>query len=91
MVPFLWIGFYFAWQGGQNVMTMRYYLLLYGLLCIFAGFQSSLVSSLQCFLIFFAFIQQTLRTVFLRLPGLRVTTSAAAATTNHGARSSTLT
>lgn len=37
LIPVVWIGFYYAWQGGQFVMTMRYYGLLYGLLCIMAA------------------------------------------------------
>ncbi len=37
LIPVLWIGFYFAWQGGQFGMTMRYYALLYGLLAILAA------------------------------------------------------
>jgi YYY domain-containing protein len=37
LIPWSWIAFYFAWQGGQFVMTMRYYALLYGLLALFAA------------------------------------------------------
>ncbi|HEX9373315.1 MAG TPA: DUF2298 domain-containing protein [Roseiflexaceae bacterium] len=37
LLPWSWIAFYFAWQGGQFGMTMRYYLLLYGLLALFAA------------------------------------------------------
>ncbi|MCS6839287.1 MAG: DUF2298 domain-containing protein [Roseiflexus sp.] len=37
LVPWAWIAFYFAWQGGQFVMTMRYYVLLYGLLIVLAA------------------------------------------------------
>jgi YYY domain-containing protein len=37
LIPWSWIAFYFAWQGGQFGMTMRYYLLLYGLLALFAA------------------------------------------------------
>ncbi|NJO81304.1 MAG: tetratricopeptide repeat protein [Blastochloris sp.] len=37
LLPWVWIAFYFLWQGGQFVMTMRYYLLLYGLLILFAA------------------------------------------------------
>ncbi|MEP7190956.1 MAG: glycosyltransferase family 39 protein, partial [Roseiflexaceae bacterium] len=37
LIPWSWITFYFAWQGGQFGMTMRYYLLLYGLLALFAA------------------------------------------------------
>ncbi len=37
LLPWGWVAFYFAWQGGQFVMTMRYYALLYGLLAIFAA------------------------------------------------------
>jgi YYY domain-containing protein len=37
LVPWFWVAFYFAWQGGQFVMTMRYYGLLYGLLALFAA------------------------------------------------------
>ncbi|HWQ15351.1 MAG TPA: DUF2298 domain-containing protein, partial [Roseiflexaceae bacterium] len=36
-IPWTWVAFYFAWQGGQFVMTMRYYALLYGLLALFAA------------------------------------------------------
>ena len=37
LVPWGWIAFYFAWQGGLFVPTMRYYLLLYGLLALLAA------------------------------------------------------
>ncbi|ABU56662.1 DUF2298 domain-containing protein [Roseiflexus castenholzii] len=37
LVLWAWIAFYFAWQGGQFVMTMRYYVLLYGLLIVLAA------------------------------------------------------
>lgn len=37
LIPWAWIGFYFAWQGGLFGQTMRYYLLLYGLLIILAA------------------------------------------------------
>ncbi|MEN9936537.1 MAG: hypothetical protein RLZZ387_3116 [Chloroflexota bacterium] len=37
LLPWVWVAFYFAWQGGQFVMTMRYYALLYGLLALFAA------------------------------------------------------
>ncbi|GAB4152116.1 MAG: DUF2298 domain-containing protein [Roseiflexaceae bacterium] len=37
LIPVVWIGFYFAWQGGQFGMTMRYYALLYGLLATLAA------------------------------------------------------
>jgi YYY domain-containing protein len=37
VLPWVWVAFYFAWQGGQLVMTMRYYLQLYGLLALFAA------------------------------------------------------
>jgi YYY domain-containing protein len=37
LIPWAWITFYFAWQGGQAFMTMRYYSMLYGLLIIFAA------------------------------------------------------
>jgi YYY domain-containing protein len=37
LIPWSWIAFYFAWQGGQFGMTMRYYLLLYGMLALFAA------------------------------------------------------
>jgi YYY domain-containing protein len=37
LLPWAWIAFYFAWQGGQFGMTMRYYLNLYGLLALFAA------------------------------------------------------
>lgn len=32
----LWVVLYFAWQGGLHQMTMRYYLPLYGILCVLA-------------------------------------------------------
>ena len=37
LIPVAWIGFYFAWQGGQFGMTMRYYALLYGLFAVLAA------------------------------------------------------
>jgi len=37
LMPWAWITFFFAWQGGQAFMTMRYYSMLYGLLVIFAA------------------------------------------------------
>jgi len=37
LVPWTWIAFYFGWQGGQFVMTMRYYVLLYGLMIVLAA------------------------------------------------------
>ena len=37
LIPWVWIAFYYVWQGGQFVMTMRYYSLLYGLLAVFAA------------------------------------------------------
>ena len=37
LLPWFWIAFYFLWQGGQFVMTMRYYSLLYGPLILFAA------------------------------------------------------
>lgn len=33
----LWILVYFGWQGGLHQMTMRYYLPLYGMLCVMAA------------------------------------------------------
>ncbi|WP_129632521.1 DUF2298 domain-containing protein [Candidatus Oscillochloris fontis] len=36
-VLFVWIGFYFAWLGGQYASTMRYFLPIYGSLTIFAA------------------------------------------------------
>ncbi|HEU5014279.1 MAG TPA: DUF2298 domain-containing protein, partial [Roseiflexaceae bacterium] len=37
LIPWGWIAFYYLWQGGQFVMTMRYYGLMYGLLAVFAA------------------------------------------------------
>lgn len=37
LVPWLAVTLYFLWQGGQFVMTMRYYNMLYGVLAVFAG------------------------------------------------------
>lgn len=37
LLPWFWVAFYFAWQGGLFGMTMRYYLQLYGLLALFAA------------------------------------------------------
>ncbi|MBC8161168.1 MAG: glycosyltransferase family 39 protein, partial [Roseiflexaceae bacterium] len=37
LLPWAWVTFYFAWQGGQFVTTMRYYSSLYGLLCVLAA------------------------------------------------------
>ncbi len=37
LLPVFWIGFYFAWQGGQFGMTMRYYVSLYGLFALLAA------------------------------------------------------
>ena len=45
-LPWAWIAFYFVWQGGQFVMTMRYYLQLYGLLALFAAW--GLVRIVDC-------------------------------------------
>ncbi|NTW03744.1 MAG: glycosyltransferase family 39 protein, partial [Oscillochloris sp.] len=36
-VLFIWIAFYFAWQGKQFAITMRYLLPIYGALIIFAA------------------------------------------------------
>ena len=37
LIPWGWVTFYFLWQGGQFVTTMRYYSLLYGVLCVLAA------------------------------------------------------
>lgn len=37
LVLWVWIGFFFAWQGGQFAITMRYMLPIYGALIIFAA------------------------------------------------------
>ena len=37
LVPWVWIGLYFAWQGQQFVTTMRYFLPLYAPLIVFAA------------------------------------------------------
>ncbi|WP_097654433.1 DUF2298 domain-containing protein [Candidatus Chloroploca asiatica] len=36
-VPFAWVTFYFLWQGGQFVITLRYLLPIYGPLIIFGA------------------------------------------------------
>ncbi|MEI8166715.1 MAG: DUF2298 domain-containing protein, partial [Chloroflexales bacterium] len=36
-VPFVWAVFYFAWQGNQFAITLRYLLPIYGALTIFAA------------------------------------------------------
>lgn len=36
-VLFIWVGFYFGWQGAQFAITMRYLLPIYGALIIFAA------------------------------------------------------
>ncbi|MCG8348452.1 MAG: DUF2298 domain-containing protein, partial [Chloroflexales bacterium] len=40
LLLWLWIGFYFAWQGAQFAITMRYLLPIYGALIIFAAWLS---------------------------------------------------
>ena len=37
LIPWAWVTIFFAWQGGQLLMSMRYYALLYGLLALFAA------------------------------------------------------
>ncbi|MBM4412593.1 MAG: hypothetical protein FJ040_03980 [Chloroflexi bacterium] len=37
LIPWAWVAFFFGWQGGQFLMTMRYYLPIYGVLIIFAS------------------------------------------------------
>lgn len=37
LVPWVWVAFYFAWQGGLFGPTMRYYSSMYGLLSVFAA------------------------------------------------------
>lgn len=37
LLPFVWALVYFAWMGRVWVMTMRYYLPLYGVLCLLGG------------------------------------------------------
>ncbi len=37
LVPWIWVLFFFGWQGGQFLMSMRYYLPIYGVLIIFAA------------------------------------------------------
>jgi YYY domain-containing protein len=37
-VPWAWVAFFFIYQGVQFVKTMRYFLPLYPLLCLFAGY-----------------------------------------------------
>ncbi|MFM2032022.1 MAG: hypothetical protein RLZZ297_787, partial [Chloroflexota bacterium] len=37
LVPWAWVAFFFGWQGGQFLMTMRYYLPIYGVLTVFAA------------------------------------------------------
>lgn len=37
LLPFVWILIYFGWQGRQWVMSMRYYIILYPFLALFAA------------------------------------------------------
>ncbi|MEY2845546.1 MAG: hypothetical protein RL076_1092 [Chloroflexota bacterium] len=37
LIPWTWVLFFFGWQGGLFLMTMRYYLPIYGMLTIFAA------------------------------------------------------
>ncbi|NJP07980.1 MAG: DUF2298 domain-containing protein, partial [Chloroflexaceae bacterium] len=37
LVLWVWVGFYFGWQGGQFAITMRYVLPLYGALVLFTA------------------------------------------------------
>ena len=37
LIPWTWVSVFFAWQGGQLLMSMRYYALLYGLFALFAA------------------------------------------------------
>ena len=37
IVPWAWVTFFFGWQGGQFLMSMRYYALIYGMLALFAA------------------------------------------------------
>ncbi len=37
LVPWVWVGFYFVWQGNQFAMNMRYMLPIYGALTVFAA------------------------------------------------------
>ncbi len=37
LVPWIWVSFYFAWQGRQFASTMRYMLPIYGALIIFGA------------------------------------------------------
>lgn len=37
LVPWAWVAFFFGWQGGQFLMTMRYYLPIYGVLIMIAA------------------------------------------------------
>ncbi len=37
LIPWTWVLFYFGWQGGLFLMSMRYYLPVYGMLTIFAA------------------------------------------------------
>jgi YYY domain-containing protein len=37
LVPWSWVVFFFGWQGGQFLMTMRYYLPIYGMLIMMAA------------------------------------------------------
>jgi YYY domain-containing protein len=37
LIPWAWVTVFFGWQGGQLLMSMRYYALLYGLLALFAA------------------------------------------------------
>lgn len=37
LIPWTWVLFFFGWQGGLFLMSMRYYLPVYGMLTIFAA------------------------------------------------------
>lgn len=37
LIPWTWVLFFFGWQGGLFLMSMRYYLPIYGMLTIFAA------------------------------------------------------
>ena len=50
LIPWFWVGFYFAWQGGQLGMTMRYFTQLYGLLALFAGWALARTLSMRLLL-----------------------------------------
>lgn len=41
LLLWIWVGFYFAWQGAQFAITMRYLLPIYGALIIFAAWLSA--------------------------------------------------